>query len=237
MKLSKILLVACATTLATFTTSANAEFRLGAQYGHASSSVDAKGTLTDGSEDDTAGSYDLFGQWRTHNPDGVSWGIQIGFGQNSSEYEDSDSAIINLRDFGVGSPPSTGMLTLNVSAEQNSTFDLLGLVAWNREDVTPYIMAGYASVDVDTEIGVIGTGFQDTTFNATIIAKDDISLTGYKLIAGIEGKFGDGFVWNTAIEYADYGDEDADHAIGALTATEKVELDQTRLLFGIAYSF
>ncbi len=237
MKISNKLLVALATTLATFTFPVHAEWRVGGQFGYVDSELSAEGGLTDGSEKDNGTGFDIFGQWRTASSDGVSFGVHLGYGQNGSEYEDSGTLAIDLQDFGISSTSDTGNLAIDLKAEQGNTLDLLGVVAWKYGDLMPFVMFGYTTVEVDSEVKLTGSGFTDTDYVGTLSAKDDVTLKGYKLVAGVEVEVAQNWLWHAALEYADYGDETLTHTAAGLTSEDEIELDHTGIRFGIAYTF
>ncbi len=219
------------------TATAHAEWRVGTEFGLGKSTLDAQGDLTDGSEKDSASSFNLFGQWRTASSNRVSYGVHLGYGQDGSEYEDSATVAIDLQDFGVGNQADVGDATIGLEASQDKTFDLLAVIAWNRDGVSPYLMAGYTSAELDAEVNFTGSNFDNGDFNGTLSVKDDTTLKGYKLVAGVEGEFAENWVWHSAIEYADYGDEKLTYTIGDIEGAEEVELDKTSVRFGIAYRF
>ncbi len=239
MKISNKLLVALATTLATFTFTfpVHAEWRVGGQIGYVDSELAAEGDLTDGSEKENGTGFGIFGQWRTAISDGVSFGVHFGYGQNGTDYKDSATAEIDLQDFGVSAAEDVGDITLDLKAEQGNTLDLLGVVAWDRDGLTPFVMFGYTTVELDSEFTITGSEFTDTDFNATLSDKDSATLKGYKLVAGVEGGFSQDWVWHAALEYVDYGDEKLTHTAAGLISEDEVELDHTGIRFGIAYTF
>lgn len=231
------LLVASALAAVTFTAPVYAEWRVGAQLGYADSTVDSEGDLTDGSDDGSGGNFGVFGEWRTAVNDRVSLGVHLAFGQSETDYEDSLTGSIDLQNFVAGHAMDVGDVTLNFEAEQGQTLDLLGVVAWPRADFTPFVMFGYSSVEVETEFSITGSGFTDNAFNITASDGDEETLTGYKLVAGVEGTFAPNWIWHAALEYADYGDETFTHEFGAIITEEKAELDQTGVRVGVAYTF
>ncbi len=218
MKISNKLLVALATTLATFTFTfpVHAEWRVGGQFGYVDSEAEAKGDLV-GTDDDRSGDLDVFGQWRTASGNGTSFGVHFGYGQSGAEYESSD---ITLSDNSI----------LKAKFEQGKTLDLLGVVAWNRDGPTPFVMFGYTTVEMESKVSVSDN-------NGTISDKDDVTLKGFKLVGGVEGEFSQGWVWHAALEYADYGDGTLTTMTTDPTASVKVEPDHTGIRFGIAYTF
>lgn len=225
----------------------HAEVRLGVDYSYIDSKLELDGAVLTGSVDDKASGFGIFGQVRTAKSNPVSWGVHLGYSQSGAEYErllsqtaGAGDTVDDLASIGISVEPAVAMgdrnemgtLALTETAEQDSSIDLLGLVAWNRSGVTPFLMLGYSQVDVDAEATLTGSGFNASntadSLNASISAKDDAKFTGYKFVAGIEG--GDQWVWHAALEYADYGDE-------TVLGSEKIELDSLGLRLGVAYRF
>ncbi len=239
MKISNKLLVALATTLATFTFTfpVHAEWRIGTQFGYNKSEIEVNGDFTaDSKKEKNGNSFDVFGQWRTEINEDTYVGVHIGYGQNGTEYEDSAMGSVDLQDLGISNTEDVGEVSLKYETKQGKTLDLLGVVAWKRGDLTPFVMFGYTTVELDSKYNYTGSGFTDTDFNGSLSDKDDDTLKGFKLVGGVEGEFSQNWLWHAALEYVDYGD--GKFTYPAVDAGEdEIELDHTGLRFGIAYTF
>ena len=51
-------------------------------------------------------------------------------------------------------------VTVDSKTEQGETLDFLGVVAWNRDGVRPYIMFGPAAVELEDEVTSSRTGLR-----------------------------------------------------------------------------
>lgn len=233
---------------------AHAEVRLGVDLAYAKSEIDAKGAVTNGSAKDDEINYGLFGQLRTSNSNAISYGVHLGWNQSGATFTDSDTQSITVQalesalgaQFFTDSSLTTritdtnaGNFTGRISAEQDGSIDLLGLVAWNRQGITPFVMFGYSQIAVDTVFSLTGDGFMGNAMplNVTVLGKDDATLKGWKLVGGAEGEFSQNWHWHVALEFADYGDESVTHTLGTVRFTDKIEMDSQGLSFGIAYRF
>ena len=212
--------VISAIAFAIFTAPAHAEFRLGTSFGYAESEFERSAFnmsepvdefLVTGEDD--SGNVDVFAQLRTSTSNNnFSFGVHLGYGQGIGEYSqsvrrgtfdpdnefDSNGNIIWLDIFG----------DIDVEIEQGERLDLLGVVAWNRWAFRPYIMLGAASVELD--IAATWSAFPEDAYpepSGQGMGKDNITLTGYKLVVGVEGG-SQNWIWHAAVEYVDYGDEE-----------------------------
>ena len=192
-----IVAITSAIVVAIFTAPAHAEWHLGASFGYGESEFEVNyDTLPDellDTETDNGGNVDVFGQWRSDRK--FSLGVHLGYGLGSGEYIDGLKLEGTL---------STGEIDAEI--KQGRMLDLLGVVVWNRDGVRPYIMLGPAAVELD----IAATYSAGQTFPRRLLRgmdEDNVILTGYKLIVGLEGGWWN-WGWHVALEYVDYGDEE-----------------------------
>ena len=198
------------------TTPVLAEFRLGGMIGN---SVVATTPTDDsslaGGGTDSGSSTGVFGQWRTSISDTVDFGIHLGyFGESAKEKSELGTII-------VGTVTATNV-TLEVEAD--STYDVLGLVAWKGGTVRPFMMAGYSSIKVSSD----ATG---TVSSATVALDDSDSATGLKIAIGAEFPLSNNWSGYAMIDYVDYG------KIDLYDKFVEADAEQTNLRLGVSYNF
>ena len=219
-KPSIIATVTSAIAVAVFTASAHAELLVGMSfsYGH----KELESTYYDMSEavvalesiqTDNNGNVDVFGQWRSDGKSlfGAYPGVHFGVGQSTGEYFER-----------IDFPDRTGG-RVDSEIKQGNTFDLLGVMVWDGVTVwdddkvkdkvefivRPYIMLGFTAVELDITATVEGGGFgnPDALNKGRMMDEENIILTGYKAVAGVElGNLN--WIFHAAIQYVNYGSKE-----------------------------
>ena len=242
-------LIIVAIAIATFTAPAHAELRLGVSllgYGKYElessasymSSMPVERIQTDHKDYLSFGgnNVDVFGQWQqTRSDDDYSYfsvGVHLGYGQGGGEYSDGIPY--------AGAP----LLDIDTEVEQGKIQDLLARVLIRNVDtVRPYIMLGLTTVELDiTAYSVMSAGSSRQS-----MGKDNITLTGYKLVVGVEGgSLQQNWIWHAALEYVNYRHKEtsllrdvfgADGGSMDLFDRNSYNLTQKGIRFGISYRF
>ncbi len=213
-------IMTAATTLALLTVApAYAEFRVGVEAG--SSSV--SGELQSGGNhvlggNESGGAIGVFGQYRFEASDTLDWGVHLGY---SSESADVDAAYGTVTLAGVTYTDAV------IEIEVESTYDLMGIIAWKGGKANPFIMAGYSTIQIDGSASGTNSGTRTTI-------SDDDSASGWKVAIGVEFPLGESWSAHAVIDYADYGDLDfnSDSDLDL-----EFETEQTGIGIGISYRF
>lgn len=206
-------------------TNANAEFVLGGDVGYASNNVNADGFADDFGDKST--SFGVFGQYIfAAQPSDAGFGVHVGYATESGEVSascaDNVSGKCSYLDF-------------------ENTIDIMGVyrTAEFGEGWSGLMMFGYSQREAES-------GFEDNVFfrgpDGQFGTQDDIDVsgqkdsathTGYKISAGVQKVFRDGWSMQAQVQYADYGEETY-----RIAGTEsKEEITSLGLRIGIARHF
>ncbi len=160
-------------------------------------------------------------------------GVHLGWASDGTDWNvlnasDSDDVDVNTN----GDQPGTE--TYKTEREVGDVVDLLAFLKYDYSKVSPFIMLGFSSMDVkfrESDITTLSTG--EVLFSSS--GKDDVTLTGAKIVLGLEFPLGENVVFHALTYYADYGKESADLYEG--DDKFEIDVDQTGIQVGIAYTF
>jgi len=165
---------------------ANAEFVLGGDVGYASNTV--KRDFSAEELGNNGSSFGVFGQYMfATNPSDAGFGVHVGYATESGDID-------------RGGRSRSSYFTFE------NTLDILGVyrTAEFGKGWSGLVMLGYSRRKMEF-------GYENDVFTGEFApqngAKDSATHTGYKIAAGVQKIFRDGWSMQAQVQYADYGKE------------------------------
>lgn len=237
-KTALLVVLAVSSTNLLATNVAYAEFRIGIELGSGKSDLTLHHTILDSALTRDGETNNLesnnfiagFVQYQHHMTDEMTLGIHLSFAEDSPEWRDSR----------VGTSADD---SVKITALADNAYDVLGFVRYRWEGVQPFVMLGYSTLLINTDIiRSIDGGEEDST--VTKFEAEDW-LHGWKSAIGVEVPFTDPFYGfdvfaYVALQYTDYRKENFSIPLSNGTATSQsiaYNLQESNIRFGIGYYF